>query len=117
MKILHISYSDILGGAARAAFRLHQAQRSAGLDSHMLVVDKRSDDPHVHSISKLSRLRILFASTICRLLLNLQKTKNTELHSLNLIPSGLPRYIDELKPDVINLHWVGGEMSYRFVSI
>jgi glycosyltransferase involved in cell wall biosynthesis len=32
------------------------------------------------------------------------------LHSLNIVPSGLPRYIEVLKPDVINLHWLGGEM-------
>lgn len=110
MKILHLCYSDLEGGAARAAYRLHQAQRRIGLDSHMLVIDKRSDDPYVHTVSTFTRIRIKLASVFCRLLLRQQKTPNTVLHSLNFVPSGLPRYIEALQPDVINLHWLGGEM-------
>ncbi len=44
MKILHISESDIRGGAARAAYRLHRALRDAGLDSRMRVQRRFSDD-------------------------------------------------------------------------
>lgn len=110
MRVLHLCYSDLDGGAARAAYRLHQAQRRAGIDSQMLVIDKRSDDPHVHTVSALSRIRIRCAAVFCRLLLRRQHTPNTVWHSLNLVPSGLPRYIEALQPDVINLHWLGGEM-------
>jgi len=110
MKILHICYSDLDGGAARAAFRLHQAQRSQGLDSHMLVINKCSDDPFVHTVSGLRQLRIKLASALSRLLLRYQKTSNPVHHSLNLFPSGLLREVDRLAPDVVNLHWLGGEM-------
>ena len=40
MKILHLNTSDINGGAARAAYRLHQGLRNIGIDSQMLVQDK-----------------------------------------------------------------------------
>ncbi|MGY4027443.1 glycosyltransferase [Aeromonas rivuli] len=110
MRILHVCYSDLDGGAARAAFRLHQAQRSQGLDSHMLVINKCSDDPFVHTVSGLKQLRIKLASALSRLLLRCQKTSNSVYHSLNLFPSGLLREVDRLAPDVVNLHWLGGEM-------
>lgn len=44
MKILIINTSDIEGGAARAAYRLHRSLLVAGLDSKMLVQSKTSDD-------------------------------------------------------------------------
>ncbi|MDX7878432.1 glycosyltransferase [Aeromonas veronii] len=110
MRILHICYSDLDGGAARAAFRLHQAQRSQGLDSHMLVINKCSDDPFVHTVCGMRQLRIKLASALSRFILRCQKTPNPVHHSLNLFPSGLLREIDRLAPDVVNLHWLGGEM-------
>lgn len=110
MRVLHICYSDLDGGAARAAFRLHQAQRSLGLDSHMLVINKCSDDPFVHMVSGLRQLRIKLAAALSRLLLRWQKSLNPVHHSLNLFPSGLLLEIDKLAPDVVNLHWLGGEM-------
>lgn len=44
MKILIVNTSDIQGGAARAAYRLHKALLSEGVDSRMLVQSKTSDD-------------------------------------------------------------------------
>ncbi|WP_422412448.1 MULTISPECIES: glycosyltransferase [unclassified Endozoicomonas] len=110
MKILHLCYSDLEGGAARAAYRLHQAQRSVGLNSHMLVINKCSDDPYVHTVSLRKKLRIKAAATVARRILKFQKTRNPIHHSLNLFPSGLPSIINELSPDIVNLHWVGNEM-------
>ncbi len=42
MKILHITTSDIGGGAARAAYRLHRALLNEKVDSLMLVQDKKA---------------------------------------------------------------------------
>ena len=44
MKILIVNTSDIQGGAARAAYRLHEALLKQGIDSQMLVQGKSSDD-------------------------------------------------------------------------
>ncbi|MFM6022873.1 MAG: glycosyl transferase, partial [Dolichospermum sp.] len=44
IKPLVISTSDINGGAARAAYRLHQGLQNIAVDSQMLVQNKQSDD-------------------------------------------------------------------------
>jgi glycosyltransferase involved in cell wall biosynthesis len=46
-KILHVNQSDGTGGAARAAYRLHDAMREAGADSTFLVASKSQDDSSV----------------------------------------------------------------------
>ena len=44
MKVLHLSYSDINGGAARATYRIHHALRKEGIDSRMWVNKLSSED-------------------------------------------------------------------------
>lgn len=44
MKILIVNISDIQGGAAKAAYRLHKALVKSGVQSQMLVQNKTSDD-------------------------------------------------------------------------
>ena len=44
MKILIVNTSDIRGGAARAAYRLHKSLLAQNIDSQMLVQSKSSDD-------------------------------------------------------------------------
>ena len=52
MNVLHISYSDAGGGAARSAYRLHSTLRAHGHASRMLVGRVRRDDPDVRSIKR-----------------------------------------------------------------
>jgi len=47
MNVLHISLSDIRGGASIAAYRQHRALIGAGVDSRMLVAFKESHDDTV----------------------------------------------------------------------
>jgi len=49
LKVTHLSTYDIYGGAARAAYRQHQALLEAGVDSQMLVRFKYSSDETVHA--------------------------------------------------------------------
>ncbi len=44
MKILHLSHSDIAGGAARASYRLHEALLKSNIDSNMMVRNKYSNN-------------------------------------------------------------------------
>lgn len=110
MKILHVCFSDSGGGAARAAFRIHRAQCEQGIDSRMLVVEKHSDDPRVIAIPIRLRLFTLFANLIASWLLRQQKTTNSVMHSLNFFHCGVGRIINRLDVDIVNLHWVNGEM-------
>ena len=47
MKILIVNTFDIKGGAARAAYRLHNALLENGINSKMLVQSKFSDDNNI----------------------------------------------------------------------
>lgn len=53
MKVVHISTSDRMGGAAIAAYRLNEAMRAMGMDSKMLVANKVSDENSVFSLADL----------------------------------------------------------------
>ena len=44
MKILIVSHSDISGGAAKAAYRLHKGLMNSSIDSQMIVSRKNTDD-------------------------------------------------------------------------
>ena len=51
MKIVHLSYSDIIGGASRAAYRVHKMLLDNSIDSSMWVDVKKSKDISVYEIS------------------------------------------------------------------
>ena len=51
MKILSVSTSDASGGAARAAWRIHQAVKALGTDSRMLVKNKMTTDSSILPLS------------------------------------------------------------------
>ena len=79
MKILIVNTSDIDGGAARAAYRLHKALLSSGVDSQMLVQNKTSDDYTVLNENKkvnkyLNKLRPILDSLSVRFYKNRTKT-------------------------------------------
>jgi len=110
MKVLIVNTCDILGGAARAAFRRHNALMACGIESRMRVGVKKSDlisiDGPQGSLGKALGLARPFMG---RALMRLQKTNNTILHSPAILPSGLVDEINTSTADVINLHWVCGE--------
>ena len=49
IRVLHISSSDIMGGASRAAYRLNKALRKIDVESKMLVNNKISSDDDILS--------------------------------------------------------------------
>jgi len=50
MRVVHLSYNESSGGAARAAHGLHTALVAEGVDSRMLVAHRQSDDPRVEVV-------------------------------------------------------------------
>jgi len=110
LKSLIISTSDIQGGAARAAYRLHAGLRMIGVDSRMLVQVKTSDDSTViePSSKKVAKAIARIFPTLDRLPLYGYPKRDPEMWSIGWIPRNPIKHIDSLHPDVINLHWVGG---------
>ncbi|MCS6206982.1 glycosyltransferase family 4 protein [Shewanella baltica] len=110
MKVLHVSHSDISGGAARAAYRLHRAQLAADIDSRMLVRSKKSDDWTVQGpVSPIEKLVNIVRGAIGQQLMRLQRSQNVNFHSGDLLPSNLAKNINASDADVVHLHWVAGE--------
>ncbi len=110
MKILHVCFSDTSGGAARAAYRLHTAQRKSGYDSYMLVVDKQQKDDSVITISPISKLWVRIVNKVSGMILNAFNGGLDGEHSLGVIPGGLVSQINSIDADIINLHWINGGM-------
>ena len=52
LKVLSVCASDSSGGAARAAYRIHLAVRDLGVDSHMFVKEKRTEDDKVIALQE-----------------------------------------------------------------
>lgn len=107
MNVLHLSTYDSLGGAARAALRLHLGLNNIGVESQMLVAVNDLKHASVTSISSryeqgITRLR----SIIDALPLKLYTKRKKSLISPAWLPEKLSKKIDLLNPDIINLHWV-----------
>lgn len=119
MKFVLISTTDINGGAALAAYRLHTGLRIFGHESIMFVYRKFSDDPSIivykHPMHMLSR--ILSRNRRKMIERDFMRYKKSR-------PSGLEIFSDDRSQfdestvkqlpscDLINLHWVAGFIDY-----
>lgn len=112
MKVLHVNAKDRIGGAARAAYRIHKGLIELGIDSEMLVQRKSSSEPEILTPyeSKIKRLYARSRSYIGYLIQKAQYTSNNVLHSSNVLPSGLHRKINRSDADIVHLHWINDEM-------
>lgn len=108
MKILIINTYDIQGGAARAAYRLHKALLAEGIDSQMLVQTKLSDDfTVIGPNSKYEKAIAKIRPYVDRLPLLLYKKRRKTLFSPSWLGfSNVVRKINEIKPDIVHLHWI-----------
>lgn len=113
MRVVHVGYSDGIGGAARATWRLHNAMVKLGLDSWMVVTNKVSGDIRVVGLNQRffhRALRHLLRAPI-QCLQAFHQRFHPVYSSLNVLPTGLISAAEELKPDVIHLHWVGANAA------
>ena len=111
MKVLTINHSDINGGAARAAYRIHHALRGHGVESKMLVTHATAGDwtvegPQGKVAKALAKIRAPLADLLSKTL----KTGNPIIHSPAIVPSRWSELLNASDADVIHLHWVNGEM-------
>lgn len=111
MRVFALNLSDSVGGAAKAAFRIHQAVRGVGVDSSLIVNRKTLNDPHiVGSNSSFAKLIDKFRSGVGVLAARLIRTQNSDYHSPAIFPTRWSKKLNRSIADVIHLHWIGGEM-------
>jgi glycosyltransferase involved in cell wall biosynthesis len=103
MKILHLSTSDLDGGGARAAYRLHTGLKAQSLDSRMLVRAKQSTDWTV--IAEKSLLTKL-SPPLSGLPLKQYPLARPGMFSSQWIPDLIAPHVRQINPDIVHLHWV-----------
>lgn len=108
MKILIVNTYDISGGAARAAYRLHKALQSIGIDSQMLVQIKNSDDSTVFGQqTKKQKVIYILRSKLDALPLRYYENKTLTDFSPAWFPfSDIVEKINASDADVVHLHWI-----------
>lgn len=109
MKICLVNTNDIEGGAARAAYRLHQGLKLIGLDSQMVVQEKFSDDYTVFGANnKLAKGWAKLAPTVDTFPKVFYPQRQKTPFSVQWLPNNIHKKINDLKPDIVNLHWICG---------
>ena len=116
MKVLILSARDLRGGAARAAYRLHQGLVKKGIDSQMLVQNKLSDcNTVIAPKNKIKRGIAALKPALDQLPVNLYPNRDASIniYSSQWLPNQIVDRIEKINPDIINLHWING----GFISI
>ncbi|HIK39451.1 glycosyltransferase family 4 protein [Thermoleptolyngbya sp. M55_K2018_002] len=107
MKILHLSTFDTIGGAARAAYRVHRGLREIGSDSWMLVQKSVSGDRTVLAPKTvLGQVAGRLRAEVDGLALRPYPRVNKAVFDIQRAPNPLQHRIQQINPDIINLHWI-----------
>ncbi len=103
MKILHLSTSDIEGGAARATYRLCRGLHSLNITTKMLVRAKLSADASViaqrNILTKLS-------PTVSGLPLIIYSQRDHTMFSPQWFPDTIASQVRQINPNIVHLHWI-----------
>jgi glycosyltransferase involved in cell wall biosynthesis len=112
MTIVQLNTYDIRGGAARAAYRLHQGLLKIGQNSQMVVAQKSSTDETVFEVN-LGKVeenvekQLFFGAAIQEHYINAHRTEiSNTLFSLPYPGYDLSALPMLHEAEVINLHWV-----------
>jgi len=111
MKIIHLLYADS-GGGHNAVYRVHQALLKKKIDSQMWVINSKLDDNTIKQPLNVFQMKVIkfFLFFAKNFIVRLMKTKNLEIHSVSFFSSSFLKKINNSDADVVNLHWIQGEM-------
>ena len=111
MKVFQINHSDVHGGAARAAYRIHRSLLSSGIVSQMMVNVSSSGDWTVQGpTSQLDKAIVRIRPQLVKPLYKLLGVGNQIDYSPALVPSRFPERLNASDADVVHLHWLQEEM-------
>ena len=107
MRILHLTMHENTG-AGRAVLRLHGGLLNEKLDSFVFVSKKSSELPTVIKpkgmINLYKKIQSILINKILKKVLGVK-----DIFSVNITPSLINNYFEDLNPDIIHLHWIGWE--------
>lgn len=102
-RVLHLSTYDSNGGAARAAYTLHKAMVTEGINSVMLVGSKATADPTVRQVNST---RFRAARLADQQLWRLQRSAIETWRSPARFSAVSAQEINKSGADIVHLHWV-----------
>lgn len=118
-KVVHLSTYDIAGGAARAAYRLHDGLRKAGVDSSMFVREARTSDASVIKFEPTATFCKRAERRIRREQIERKLRPAIPADSHNVEPFRTDRseygadILSKLPPyEILNLHWIADFVDY-----
>jgi len=118
--VAHVSRSDLAGGAAIAARRLHKGLLAQGVASTMLVAEKRGSDAEVRVPPQQQGWRARAGRRARIEVLNRTGARNRARRSSSyeLFSDDRSAYGDQpagsvLGADIVHLHWVSGFVDVR----
>ena len=113
LSIVHLSNNDIIGGASRAAYRIHRSLEDNKsdflVDSSMKVIKKYSSDPTVSCLNNNSYLWKRLQPRIARFIKSNFETTNLSAHNIAYPNTGLLKAVNKYKSatKVTHLHRLG----------
>ena len=118
MRVVVINKSDSQGGAAVVSLRLVHALCDNGVDAHLLVVDRRTDDPRVVSVASPIADKAVFLAERAQIFLHNGFSRE------NLFKADTARFGRDLsshplvrEADVVILAWINqGILSLRSID-
>jgi glycosyltransferase involved in cell wall biosynthesis len=116
IRVTQISTTDLRGGAARAAHRLHRTLGQEGVSSRMLVAQRFGDDPDVVEYNPFAPAPAFVGRAFFRLSRRLHRpsvSKAGAYFSLDWTLIGWRLLSQVPACDVVNLHWVADLLDYR----
>jgi len=111
VKVIHLSRSSSLGGAARAAMRVHRALLDQHVDSRVWTVHGDGKGPNLKGpASGSDAKRYIRRLRQARRIMNLVAGRSENYRSLSMMPSDWSAKLRAATPDITHLHWVNAEM-------
>lgn len=110
MKVIHFSTFDEIGGAARAANRLHHGLLKQDVDSRIYVQKKRRDQVAIHALASTTfgKLVDAFRPRIDALPLGFYKKKQDTPFSIGWLPRSMSFLSTLSQGGLAHIHWVNG---------
>lgn len=116
VKVVHISQTDLLGGAGISAYRMHHGLFESGVDSSLLVWQKVSQDDSITAI-RTTNEESAFTIAIRRVYIEKNRTNLSNTHfSLSLEGLDLSKHPLVLEADIIHLHWISSLLTPLIVG-
>lgn len=104
---MHLSWSERLGGAARAAHRLSTALNQSGVQSSILSAAGYLDEKEIlHPASRFNSLFARISARLDRLPVSRYPDRERSLFSPACAPDRLNKLLASHSADLLHLHWI-----------